>query len=262
MSRSPPVTAETYLYGIIRTPGPRQSRVCEVAGTGVGSPPARVRLLPYEDLAAIVSTVDSSTIGEAGGVRGFMRDMAAHADVLNRVLALRTVLPGRFGMIFPDDRTLIREILAPQRDLLLDLLQQLKRAVELRLSAEYVEAKVLEDVIRSQPQLARQADGASYHQRIDVGRRIARAIQQKRSADAQWILDRLSPAARDVSVGETVSELAVLRASFLVDRAGLQRFDRTLEGIQTKAGDTIRFACVGPLPPYSFAELRIPAAVC
>jgi hypothetical protein len=260
MSRSTLPRRGTYLYGIIRTPDPRQNRVLKVLDNGVGTPPARVRLLPFEEVSAIVSTVDADAIGESAGVRGFMRDMAAHADVLNRVLAVRTVLPSRFGLVFPDDRVLVEEMLAPRHDLLLELLRQLKGAVELRVTAEYVESKVLEEVIRRQPQLTRNA-AATYQQRIDVGRRIAGAIAEKRDSDAHWVLDRLARVARDVSVGEAGSELNVLKASFLVDRGDIDRFDQALARVQKQAGDSIRFACVGPLPPYSFADVRIPAGV-
>jgi len=257
MSRSPTGPRGTYLYGIIRTPA-SQNRVLKALDSGVGMPPAPVRLLPFEDVSAIVSTVDADAIGESAGARGFMRDMAAHADVLNRVLDIRTVLPSRFGLVFPNDRALVEEMLAPQQDLLLGLLRQLKGAVELRLTAEYVESRVLEEVIRAQPQLARNT-AATYQQRIEVGRRIARAIAERRDSDAQWILDRFAKVARDVSVGEGGSEMSVLKASFLVDRGDVDQFDRVLARVQKEAGDSIRLACVGPLPPYSFADVRLPA---
>src|SRR5688572_6539375 len=149
------VPSSTYLYGIIRRPAPGRTTLLKVLGEGVGDPPALVRLLAHEQIAAIVSTVDPETIGESGGVRGFMRDMAAHADVLNRVLAVRTVLPSRFGIILPGDDALIDEVLAPQHDLFLEMLQRLKGTVELRVTADYVETEVLHQVVREQPQLSR-----------------------------------------------------------------------------------------------------------
>ena len=249
-------SAGTYLYGIIRAPDPSKSRIREVLGTGVGTPPSPVRLLRFGDLAAVVGTVDAEQIGERAGARAFMRDMAAHADVLDRVLKVRTVLPARMGLFFPDDRSLIREMLEPQHDLLLDLLRRLSGTVELRVTAAYLEDQVLDQIICQQPQLAGR-QGATYTQRIETGRRIARAIASRRDTDARWILDQLVPAARDVSVADGSSELTVLRASFLVERKALGRFDGALERVQTEAGDVMRLACVGPLPPYSFADLRL-----
>src|SRR4051794_31571649 len=104
----------TYLYGITRCDVP-----VSAGKGGVGDPPARVRRLRFGDLAALVSDVDDDAVGEAAGVRGMRRDMAAHSDLLNRLIAETTVLPVRFGVIFPEDRTLIDQLLDPEHDQLL-----------------------------------------------------------------------------------------------------------------------------------------------
>jgi hypothetical protein len=252
--------SSTYLYGILRRPKVEHVTLSKLLKTGVGMPPSSVRLVPFEDLAAIASSVAADRIGESEGVRGLRRDTAAHADVLNRVLSVRTVLPGRFGIVFPDDRTLIEEFLAPQHDLLLNLLRRLKGAVELSFTADYVEARVLEEVIRTTPELGANLRGGGYHDRIDLGRRIAQAISLRRESDAPWILDRLASAAREVAVHEARSELRVLGASFLVDRSNVDRFDLGLERVQKDVGGLMTLSCVGPLPPYSFSDVRIPAA--
>jgi hypothetical protein len=51
----------------------------------------------------------------------------------------------------------------------------------------------------------------------------------------------------------------VLRASFLVARREVERFDRTLDAIQAEAGKAMRLSCVGPLPAYSFVDVRVGA---
>ena len=58
-------------------------------------------------------------------------------------------------------------------------------------------------------------------------------------------------------MGQPTSDLMVLNASFLVEQKALPKFDRVLEKLNTEAGDLIQFDCVGPLPPYSFTELRL-----
>jgi hypothetical protein len=230
-------------------------------GAGVGEPPRKVRLLTFRDIAAVVSSVDADHIGESAGAKALRRDMAAHTDVLNRVLDDRTVLPSRFGVVFPDDRTLVEELLAPQHDELLERLNALKGTIELALTAQYVEDKVLREVMNQQPHLMPRADSAgnSYSRRLDLGARIAEAIRAKRDSAAESIVKRLVPLARDVAIAEEGSDLTVLRASFLVDRVQLNRFDRALERLQAEAGEAIQLSCVGPLPPYSFVDLRITA---
>ena len=66
-----------------------------------------------------------------------------------------------------------------------------------------------------------------------------------------------TPGGRDTRVGRPLTDLMVLNASFLVDRAGLSKFDRRLEKVSAEVGGQARFDCVGPLPPFSFVDLRI-----
>jgi len=184
--------------------------------------------------------------------------MAAHAAVLDRVLEARTVLPSRFGLIFPDDHALADEFLEPQYERLSESLSRLKGTVELSVTAEYVEAETIREVLAEQPGLARDlSDRSSYQRRIDFGRQIASAIRARRERDADWILRNLSSLARDVVVGEARSDLTVLRASFLVARRDVERFDQVLEALQAEAGESVKLSCVGPLPAYSFVDVRV-----
>jgi hypothetical protein len=262
----------TYLYGIvrhsdaIRRKGGTKSLASRLRGVGVGSPPAPVELLRYDDLAALVSDVNDGDIGEAAGVRGMRRDMAAHADVLSRVAEGVTVLPVRFGVMVPDDDTLVEQILKPQYDRLGSHLKRLDGAVELTVRAAYVEGEVLQEVVREQPRLAQplqvgrgRRSGTNYQSRIDLGRKIAAAVQAKRDRDQRWLVERLRLAARDVVVNAPGSDLVVLNGSFLVERRRLERFDRALEHAAAEAGQVMQLNCIGPLPPYSFAAIRLPA---
>src|SRR5687767_7655697 len=138
----------TYLYGIIRQSDRRPKRPSSPPfGLGVGDPPRDVRLLTFRDVAAVVSNVDADQIGESAGVRALRRDMAAHTEVLSRVLEARAVLPARFGVVFPDDQTVVDELLAPQHDELLDRLGAVDGAIEVALTATFVEEQVLREVV-------------------------------------------------------------------------------------------------------------------
>ena len=49
----------------------------------------------------------------------------------------------------------------------------------------------------------------------------------------------------------------VLNASFLVHRPALPEFDRALAKVQAGVTNRMTLDCVGPLPPYSFVDLRL-----
>src|SRR5690349_6481617 len=182
----------TYLYGVIRRPGPRSKLTREALGSGVGAPPGRVRMLEFRDIAAIVSTVDGP-IGYDASARALRRDMVAHSAVQSRIFNIRTILPARFGLLMPDDRTVRETLLQPQYDQLLEDLQRLKGKVELSVKADYVEQGVIRQVMQDDPRLAQSISShrENYNDRIDLGRQIAQAIRARRDHDAQWLLDQL-----------------------------------------------------------------------
>ena len=73
-------------------------------------------------------------------------------------------------------------------------------------------------------------------------------------AAGEW-LGSLAVDSREASRG---SELMILDAAFLVAADRLERFDRELDATAAEEAGLMRFNCVGPLPPYSFVDLRLP----
>jgi|SRR3954454_4286609 hypothetical protein len=259
-----PSGAPAYLYGIVRWPTPWAKSSDEVSsevGTGVGDPPAKVVAVPDGALAALLSAVDPRTIGSEQGVRGLRRDMRAHANVLNKVVALGgTVLPAAFGLIFPQGNLLAERFLRPRHRVLDAQLTRLDDAVEVTLKVMYVEGQALAEVVAESPRLA-QAGGRGLESKIELGKRVANALRAKRDRDAQAILTALSPAARDAKLNDNGdrpgTELTVLNASLLVPRKTLPKFDQALAQLNRASTGRLQFDCVGPLPPYSFVDLRL-----
>lgn len=251
-----------YLYGIVRWPMPAALKALD---TGVGDPPGVVRAVRSGSVAALVSDVSAADMS-AQGVRGMRRDMKAHSGVLNGLAAKTTVLPARFGVVLPDERTLLAEFLEPRRRGLDEYLTRLDGTVEVTLRASYVEEQILHDIVEARPELrggatapprGRRATSMATESRIELGRQIAAAIQDEQERDAQWLVHVLGPVVRDVRIGKPLTDLMVLNASFLVERTKLAKFDRVLEKVTGEVGHRMTFDCVGPLPPFSFVDLRL-----
>jgi hypothetical protein len=190
------------------------------------------------------------------------RDMLAHSEVLNRLVPRVTLLPVRFGVTVPDEDSVVDEILEPQHDLLTAQLERINGAVEISLKVNYEEGEVLRQVVRENPHLAARTaggggGGSALADRVELGRDIATAIQARRAQDREWLLGQLRPLAVDVREAARTSEMAVLDAALLVDEDRLERFDEALNTAAGSAGEAMRFNCVGPLPPYSFVDLRL-----
>ena len=73
------------------------------------------------------------------------------------------------------------------------------------------------------------------------------------SADAEAIRAALAPLARDSAEREPKQEGEVLRAAYLVDRDGVERFVARVAQLQSDQPGA-QILCTGPWPPYSFSE--------
>lgn len=237
-----------YAYGIVRAGS------AAPAGAGIGGKP--LATIESGELAAIVTPVGS------GQVRAKRRDLLRHSEVLQDAFASGTVLPLRFGMVFPSAEVLEAELLEPRASELCALLERFENLGELRLRVSYHDQEqVLAEVIRENPAIARlrestQGRSGADPQLVRLGEAVAGAYASRRTGDADAIVSRLAACAEQVHVDETQSELEVVRASFLVRRDSVARFDEVLESVALRERHRLSFTCTGPVPPHSFVDLR------
>ena len=220
--------AGVVVYGVVR---PRVA----VDGAAEGVAGAPVDLVAAGKTAALVSDVETLDL------RATRRDLLAHSRVLEKALTSSPVLPLRFGIVFRDRESVTSELLVPRRAELESLLSRLEGLVELRVKAFHVEDEVLRDVLSSDPSL---------------GEAVAYAVERERRSDADAILDRLRPLARDVAVEPDPPAGYVMTASFLIDRDRVGAFDGAMDDLARHAARRLRFKYVGPLPPHSFVSFE------
>jgi gas vesicle protein GvpL/GvpF len=198
---------------------------------------------------------------ETGGLRTMRHDMRAHSALLNKLVeVMTTVLPFGFGIVLPSEAEVISRVLKPQHDVFVKHLNRLEGKVELTLRATYVEASVLAEAVAESPQLAQSGAGnrsRGYHAKIEVGRRVAARLKSKQAEDERALVAALRPFIREMILREPAADLMVLNAAILIDRAMLPKFDRALEKLAKAQYGRIRFDCLGPLPAYSFVDIRL-----
>jgi hypothetical protein len=231
----------SYVYGVVR------SDLAPSLGAGVAG--AEVRLVRQRGLAALVSDVPST------GVRARRRDLLAHSDVLQSAFATGIVVPLRFGTVLVDDAAVATELLGERYDELQSLLDALEGTAELSVRACYVEDEVLAEIVRDDARVARLRSGS---RDVALGEAVAAALAARRERDASAILAQLEPLVRDLVIDESREPYDVLRASFLVDRRQLPRFDQAIESVARDRAGAVLVRCVGPLPAHSFVQLGGP----
>jgi hypothetical protein len=142
----------------------------------------------------------------------------------------------------------------------LALLDRFDGVGEMRLRVSYTDQPaILAEIVRGNPAIARlQAETRDSNARgslVQLGEVVADAFVARRGADAEAIVTRLGATAVEVVVDEPESELEVARVSFLVERKGLDAFEKSLESVALVHRHLMNFSCTGPLPPHSFVDL-------
>lgn len=254
MRNSSTTTSGTYLYGIVRKlpTGPPSL-------PAVGDPDAEIRSIESADSIAVVSDVPDVF------VEATAEDLQSHSDVLQKLLSgTDALVPLRFGTVYPDDESIVRDLLEARRDQLDALLQRVEGRVEARLKAFYAEEAILAEIVAEQPKVAElhrrtqalPAD-ATYYERIRLGELIAAALSAKGRRDAERILSRLAPLAADHCVEDEPHEWSVLTASFLLERPALDEFHRAVAELADADEERLQLRCLAPLPSYSFVAIPL-----
>ena len=78
-------------------------------------------------------------------------------------------------------------------------------------------------------------------------------IARRRAADTDAAVRELEGNAIAVRAGQAAHP-AAFDLSFLVERAGQDRFGEAVAALRKQLGDRIELRYVGPLPPFSFAQ--------
>ena len=242
------VATPVYVYGVVRSGSIR-------AAPAEGVADAPTELIERDGLAALVSKLP------AGQLRARRRDLTRHLQALEQTFAEATVVPCPFGTILASEEVVESHLLGARRDELLGLLERLEGRVQMNVKAAYDEDEILREVVSTEPEIARlrqktsRLGDAAYYESIRLGELVSAALDRRRARDAESVLGRLLPEAED-AVSEQTADLVVVKASFLVERARLERFDEALDELASEEGPKLRFESFGPLPPTAFASLE------
>jgi hypothetical protein len=236
-----------YVYGVVRA-----EELPAVSADGVGE--ARVELLEHDGLAAIVSRLP-------GEFRVKRRDLNRHLGVLEEAFTEATVVPCAFGTVLASDADVEEALLSERRKELEQALARLDGKVQHNVKASYDEEELLRELVAESPELARLREesrrlgDAGYYQRVRVGELVAELLERRRRQDASDILSALSAVGEEVVVDDP-GEYDALKASFLVARKKLDRFDAKLEDVARELQPRLRIEVIGPLPPTAFASAQ------
>jgi Gas vesicle synthesis protein GvpL/GvpF len=202
-------------------------------------------------LTALVSPVADQEL------RVKRQDLKRHLAVLEEAFATTTILPCPFATVIASNEDLEEDLLVARRDELLSAIDELDGKVQLNVKAVYDEERVLREIVATNAEVARLRETtkgvgqAGYYAQLELGELVAQAVADRRMRDEARLVGELETAAADLFVEE--DREAALKASFLVPRKGLKKFDRLLEELAQREQPFLQFEVIGPLPPTAFA---------
>lgn len=244
-----------YIYGII--PGDTE---IESGTTGVGDPPAEVRLVRHGDLAALVSDINVDK------PLGRPEDLVAHEELLDGAAGDVPVLPLRFGAVVSDDNAVATELLEEHHDEFTDALEQLEGRAQYVVKGRYDEQRILRDVLeqndeagRLREQIQGTDEDATRDQRIRLGEIINDAVNGCRERDTQVLVDAVSDYVESTVVREPTHELDAVHTAFLVQTDRAPDLERALDELAQEWNGRIELRLIGPLAAYDFVGTTQPS---
>jgi hypothetical protein len=243
MSLETEQVGEVYVYGLVAADVDPPEGVPGVAGSAVE------RRDLGDGVVALVSEVDVEMLGAAD-------DLLAHAAVLDGLAERTTVVPFAFGSFTdPEDDETAAALAAGYHR----VAPRLDGAVQLTVTARYVEDAVLAELVEEDPEIAalrRRTAGSGpdelRNEKMRLGELVVQGLERKAEADARPILAALEGAAREVAVHERRSADDVIELAALVDRDGAAAFEDVAERLAEQRAGRIRIRLVGPQAPFDF----------
>jgi Gas vesicle synthesis protein GvpL/GvpF len=229
-----------FLYGITR---PREMPE-RLASDGIS-------LIEADGRAAIVSELEDDQ-----PVEPTRRNLLAHADVVEQLHEDAVVLPARFGHVLESREEALELLALPEIE---QLLVRHERTCELTLKGTYEESVFAEIGAELQPLRTAYRANPSVDVGIALGEAVGERLAGRRARDEGHVLDALRPLILDFVSSEPAGELAAFSLALLADRDQADAIGKRLEELTERLSPPLHFKLVGPLPPYSFVRLAMPA---
>ncbi len=207
---------------------------------------------------SVVAAVSTLALERPPGRRA---ELEAHTRVVDSLAEQGPVVPVRFGSVVEHDSAAVEELLADQGPAAMTTLAHVDGKAQVNLRVSYVEERVLAEVVQDDPRVAELRrrtrglpEGAVHPDLVELGERVATAMEHKRAADADEVMAALTEHQVDVAERAGGGLDHVIDVAVLVARDQLDTLLETLEEHAERTHERLRWRLVGPVAPYDFAQ--------
>lgn len=227
-----------HVYAIIDRP---TSRVPVVSGLDG----AALDTLPYRDIGAVVSL---STMSKSPPIEA---NLWQHETVVEALMTDHSVLPVRFGTIFPDEAAM-QAVLVTRYAEFTTGLEHVRGYVELGLRVLWDDDSAL--ALTPDRQQPSHSSGRGYMlARLEEECKL-QVRREQANALAEDIHTPLARLAAETTRQTLMTPRLLLTAAYLVKREQVAAFRQEVEMLNSTYPE-VRLLCTGPWPPFSFVTV-------
>ena len=189
--------------------------------------------------------------------------LAAHKEVLKRLMLDSTVLPMAFGTI-ADDVKAVRRLLSLNQEVILEQLERVAGKVEMGLRVKWDVPNIFEYFIDIHPELRAARDRLLGNQReprqedrIELGQLFDRILNEDREAHSEKLEEALAPCCAEIkrSPLRNVNEVANLNC--LAGRDDQKQLEEAVFQAASLFDNNYAFDLNGPWAPHNFVEMDL-----
>jgi len=246
-----------YIYGVIQNGG----RI-SFGPLGIGGRGDEVYVVPYQDLAAVVSDCPAVDYKAVKNKEKVVRDLAAHQRVTEEVMKHCSILPMKFGTMVEDEKE-VESVLRQGYFNLKEAQAAFQDKVEVEVVATWDLASVFQEIGNEEPiaKLKAETEGkpplGGLNDRIKLGKMVYESLGRRREDHRREIVEVLANCSLDRQNNALLDDSFVMNVAFLIDKERQGEFDERLEELDKRMGGALNFRRIGPLPPYGFATIEV-----
>ena len=242
-----------YIYCVIET---KQER--NFGPIGIGTRRGEVLTIGYDDLSMVVSNHPLAKI------MANKENLLAHQKVIEEVMKeFDSVLPVRFGTI-ASSADEIRNLLDRRYREFKTALNDMRHKIELgvkgiwkNMPAIFDEIVKENETIKRLKEALEKEGGTNTQAKMELGRRVKNALDDKKEKEAENIITRLRKACCEYKLNGVIGDEMFINAAFLVSKSGEKEFDNLMDDLSDDYKDRVKFMYAGPLPVFNFVNIVI-----
>jgi hypothetical protein len=189
--------------------------------------------------------------------------LAAHQQVLRKLMAETTPLPMSFGIV-ADSPQAVRSLLLRHQPALLEQLRRVADKVEMGVRVTWDVPNIFEYFVNTHPELRQARDqflgGArepAQEDKIEVGRMFDRLLNEDRETHIEKVETILAPHCAEIEPMKCRSEREVMNLACLVERSQMPQFESSVFEAAQQFDNNFAFDYNGPWAPHNFVELNL-----